>query len=682
MDFLDSVKELYDSMEQDTAPCLEYCKFAPNIDDTALEHDLNDFAEKEEPAEVICIAKAKSTAGLIASLFGNTANNFLFTEQTLYIGRHGFKFDEISSITYQEETTSSLFGKQKQKNYLVVDKKSGESEKFGGGIAAESLARLLDGIVKKNNENPPAEKPQKEFPRSKMIADTLRGSDFPGFKITPKLDERRINSLIIHCGMAELKSSFAASYEKKLYFTNDNLYVLNNGFDFSAGEVKQIPYCQLKRAAYAEDKKWDNAEERFITEKKISLLDKSEAVIFENADEIAQKEVADFFNTIISDATGVEIKTEVEGAEKKYPNVKIIVEECTKRNLCKKYYGWKTYADIDYNESKFEAVLRHRARVNNEKKVDSSGFAVGNVSPFNSIYFFNEAIYAASTVFDSKRITYDQIGSVVYSEKFEKDHVSRCVTIYDKRGEVFYDSYVEEKEIADFFSNTISKITGAKIRTEVIIDDTLSLLNKWNDIFTKNNIIVDPVITTKTIEFVSEEERSKRKETGKYGDTFYGGKPKEIEINQYTTDTAMLEVGINNAKNQKYPETEYYIKYYADKANKDSYLLFRYDVEGDSLSTKSFLKLEFKVNGEGLCKEEERSISSGKDFKRLRVLPDDIYTRLERFAKKPYILTPEEKVRRKKLEQDKAEKERLQQEKEMKEQKQQHDATINALKNF
>ena len=319
MDFLDSVKELYDSMGQDTAPCLEYCKFAPNIDDTALEHDLNDFAEKEEPAEVICIAKAKSTAGLIASLFGNTANNFLFTEQTLYIGRHGFKFDEISSITYQEETTSSLFGKQKQKNYLVVDKKSGENEKFGGGIAAESLARLLDGIVKKHNENPPAEKPQKEFPRSKMIADTLRGSDFPGFKITPKLDERRINSLIIHCGMSELKSSFAASYEKKLYFTNDNLYVLNNGF-FSAGEVKQIPYCQLKRAAYAEDKKWDNAEERFITEKKISLLDKSEAVIFENADEIAQKEVADFFNTIISDATGVEIKTEVEGAEKKYPN--------------------------------------------------------------------------------------------------------------------------------------------------------------------------------------------------------------------------------------------------------------------------------------------------------------------------------------------------------------------------
>lgn len=210
----------------------------------------------------------------------------------------------------------------------------------------------------------------------------------------------------------------------------------------------------------------------------------------------------------------------------------------------------------------------------------------------------------------------------------------------------------------------------------------MSLLNKWNDIFTKNNIIVDPVITTKTIEFVSEEERSKRKKTGMYGDTFYGGKPKEIEINQYTTDTAMLEVGINNAKNQKYPETEYYIKYYADKANKDSYLLFRYDVEGDSLSTKSFLKLEFKVNGEGLCKEEERLISSGRDSKRLRVLPDDIYTRLERFAKKPYTLTPEEKARRKKLEQDKAEKERLQQEKDMKEQKQQHDATINALKNF
>ena len=467
MDFLDSVKELYNSMAQDTVPCLEYCKFAPNIDDTALEHDLNDYAEKEEPAEVICIAKAKSTAGLIASLFGNTANNFLFTEQTLYIGRHGFKFDEISSITYQEETTSSLFGKQKQKNYLVVDKKSGGSEKFGGGIAAESLARLLDGIVKKHNENPPAEKPQKEFPRSKMIADTLRGSDFPGFKITPKLDERRINSLIIHCGMSELKSSFAASYEKKLYFTNDNLYVLNNGFDFSAGEVKQIPYCQLKRAAYAEDKKWDNAEERFITEKKISLLDKSEAVIFENADEIAQKEVADFFNTIISDATGVEIKTEVEGAEKKYPNVKIIVEECTKRNLCKNY-GWKTYADIDYNECKLEAVLRRRARINNEKKVDSSGFAVGNVSPFNSIYFFNEAIYAATSEYNSKRITYDHIGSVVYSEKFEKDHVSRCVTIYNKRGKVFYDSYVEKKEIADFFSNTISKITGAKIRTEVI----------------------------------------------------------------------------------------------------------------------------------------------------------------------------------------------------------------------
>lgn len=305
MSFLESVQELYKSMESDLDSHLEFCKFSVFIDNETLEHNINRYAEKEEPSAVLCVAKAKANgnAGILDALAGSSVDTFLFTSQLLYLQNHAFHFSEIHSIKYQTETKTGFFGGTKTKNYLVVSKKSGQSEKFNGCMAEEPIALFLDAIAKKYAENPPAEPPAQDFPRSKLIIDSLSAVDFPNFKLTPNLDDCKINSILIKLGMFELKASFAASYRKELFFSNDNLYYSENG------EFKKIPYNQLDVATYSEiDRKDSNGE--IITTKTLSLRAKDGNVIFKSESSIAKTEVADFFNKIISDATGTEVKTE------------------------------------------------------------------------------------------------------------------------------------------------------------------------------------------------------------------------------------------------------------------------------------------------------------------------------------------------------------------------------------
>lgn len=314
MAFLESVQELYKSMEADLDSHLEFCRFSVLIDNETLEHNINLYAEKEEPSAILCIGKAKANgnSGILDALAGSSVSVFLFTSQVLYLQRHAFRFSEIDSITYQTETKTGFFGGTKTKNYLVVTKKSGQSEKFNGCVAEEPIAPFLDAIVKKYAENPPSEPPVPDFPRTKLIIDTLSSAGFSLFKIKPNLNDCKINSILIKLGMFELKASFAASYREELFFSNDNLYYSENG------EFKKIPYKQLEVASYSEiDSK--KSDDEITTTKTLSLRAKDGKIIFKNESYIAKKEVADFFNKIISDATGTEVKTETHIQKMKRP---------------------------------------------------------------------------------------------------------------------------------------------------------------------------------------------------------------------------------------------------------------------------------------------------------------------------------------------------------------------------
>lgn len=305
MAFLELVQELYKSMETDLDSHLEFCRFSVLIDNETLEHNINRYAEKEEPSAVLCIAKAKANgnSGILDALAGSSVDTFFFTSQVLYLQSNAFHFSEIHSIKYQTETKTGFFGGTKTKNYLVVSKKSGQSEKFNGCVAEEPIAKFLDAIVKKYADHPPAEPPAQNFPRSKLIVDALSSVGSSLFKTKPNLNDCKINSILIKLGMFELKASFAASYKNELFFSNDNLYYSENG------EFKKIPYNQLEVASYSEiDSKKSDGE--ITTAKTLSLHAKDGKVIFKNESFIAKKEVADFFNKIISDATGTEVKTE------------------------------------------------------------------------------------------------------------------------------------------------------------------------------------------------------------------------------------------------------------------------------------------------------------------------------------------------------------------------------------
>ena len=51
MSYVESLKEIYDSI----APEMEYCIFAPDLDEDKWESGLNKLAPQEEPISVLCI---------------------------------------------------------------------------------------------------------------------------------------------------------------------------------------------------------------------------------------------------------------------------------------------------------------------------------------------------------------------------------------------------------------------------------------------------------------------------------------------------------------------------------------------------------------------------------------------------------------------------------------------------
>nr|WP_315313978.1 hypothetical protein [Treponema denticola] len=141
MSYLESLKEIYKSIK----PEMDYCIFAPDLDEDKWESDLNNLASQEEPISVLCIGKA-TAKGLLSIL---STSRFLLTNEKLYMEniKEGMKFSEIMSITYSEEEKRTLLGKIKVEGLITIEKTSGEKENLRGNYATKEIVEFLNKIV-------------------------------------------------------------------------------------------------------------------------------------------------------------------------------------------------------------------------------------------------------------------------------------------------------------------------------------------------------------------------------------------------------------------------------------------------------------------------------------------------------------------------------------------------------
>ena len=492
--FLNSIKEIYKSMELNLTPHLNFCKFAPDIDDETLRDTMNNYAKNEEPLAILCVGDAKGSAGFFASITGNSYSEFLFTTQLLYLKSHAIKLSEINSIDYKEETKTSLFGKAKIESFLVVTKKTGIAETFKGGIAVQAIAEFFNAVVKAFNENPQKELPVKEYQRTKLIVDALDDLKIPSFN--RDFDHKVLNSIIIKFGKDELKSSFAASFNKELYFSNDNLYLTSNG------NYKRIPYTDLLKAVYKKEENLNSNVEIEITYE-TSLYDKNNEIVFTISDKPVNKDekLADFFSMIISDATGTEIKTEIQVKElpiekKREIKIKDIIIEASKdENLLSAYKIDGDFTDLSKNGIapylKLEKNYKYWAFC-----LDSVMFADGNV-PWKTFKYQTISKTAL------KRIGSGGVDLVLYN------HDGQEICSFPESDYFTTNFRVISRFLADLINKIISELTGKVIKTEFIDSRTPkdvirysshkecdNLLKKWDDVFLKETSIEYRKFTT------------------------------------------------------------------------------------------------------------------------------------------------------------------------------------------
>ena len=303
MSYVESLKEIYDSI----APEMEYCIFAPDLDEDKWESGLNKLAPQEEPISVLCIGNAK-VKGWLSIL---SASFFLLTNEKLYIEKikEGIRFSEILSISYREEDKVSLFGKNKAEGFIIIKKEGGNQEILKGNYATKKITTFLNKAVSESKKNTPSSITCKNYQNVSKITDIIKtntSDNKESWKLVPDRTDEEINSFIIHFAKDEMKPSFAAIYKdysgEKLYFTNDVLYCKKSD------TVNKVKYEDLSNALYFEKEKKDEKGKRIFS-RNIILYNKNKEVIFETSN--AEKNLADIFNNIISLITGKNIKTEV-----------------------------------------------------------------------------------------------------------------------------------------------------------------------------------------------------------------------------------------------------------------------------------------------------------------------------------------------------------------------------------
>lgn len=536
----------------------------------------------------------------------------------------------------------------------------------------------------------------------------------------PDLDadkwESNLNSLaqqeepisVLCIGRAASKGFLSTLSAKSFLLTNEKLYMQNieNGMKFS--EILSISYNEEdKKSLFGKTKV-----EGFIT------IEKASGEKENLKGNYATKEIAEFLNKAISESKK---NTPSSITCKNYQNVSKITD-IIKTNTNDNKESWKIVPDR--TDEEINSFIIHFAK----DEMKSCFAAIYENSFDEKLYFTNDFLYyKKSDKLD--KVKYETLSHASYFEKEKKGEdgniiFSRNVTLYDKNKEVVFETSNTDKNLADIFNNIISLITGKDIKTEVHKEKDVffSLLEKWDNIFKTENLIVDPKKLEDSIDYVTKELRFNRyknrykKVNIKLEEELFA---KTMNITRYSTDKIMLEVGakMNKIKYIYYNQnldtrlltsemTDYFVRYYSDKNNKDAYLLFCFDVEDwDKFDLPcGFLRLEFK-NGEMELKCEEvldPDVDSGneKDLKSelKSALKSEIkyafgiagttsYSEantgleklLSQFGKKevakhlfsfiehPYIISPEEqerleRIKAKKLE-EKAEKERILEEK-------------------
>lgn len=495
---------------------------------------------------------------------------------------------------------------------------------------------------------------------------------------------------VLCIGEASVKGILSVLSPKSFLLTNEKLYMekIEGGIKFS--EIVSISYREEeKKSLFGKNKV-----EGFIIIKKTS--GKKENL----KGNYATKKIAEFLNKAVAEFK----KNPPQPIPyKNYQNVGKIID-IIKANINGNEKYWKIVPDK--TDEEINSFIIHYA--NNEMK---SGFAaIYEDSSNQKLYFTNDVLYYHIKSGKVNKFNYENLSNASYFEKEKKGEngniiFSRNVTLYNKNQEVIFETSNAEKNLADILNNTISLITGKDIKTVVHKEKDVffSLLEKWDNIFKNRNLIVDPNKMEDKIDYVSEELRGNRykKENVKLQIC-----AKNMKIKRYTTDKIMLEVGrkINKIKYTYYNQngdvrlctsdmTDYFLRYYSDKNNKDAYLLFCFDVEDwDRLRNPcSFLRLEFK-NGEMELKCEEvlapsdvgnanmltvalniagstsyNETTTGLETLLSRINKKEVAKHLFSFIEHPYTNSPEEQERLERIKaktlEEKAEKERILEEK-------------------
>ncbi|UYT07234.1 hypothetical protein [Treponema denticola] len=510
---------------------------------------------------------------------------------------------------------------------------------------------------------------------------------------------------VLCIGEASLKGILSVLSAKSFLLTNEKLYMekIEDGMKFS--DILSISYHEEEKNSLF----GKNKVEGFIIIKKTSGEKENLKGNY------ATKEIAEFLNKAVS-----EFKKNPPPPipYKNHQNINKITD-IIKTNIDGNEKYWKIVPDK--TDKEINSFIIHCAK--DEMK---SCFAAIYEDTFSEkLYFTNDFLYYHIKSGKLNKVKYEELSNASYFEKEKKGEdgkiiFSRNVTLYNKNQDIIFKSSNAEKSLADIFNNIISSITGKDVKTEVHKEKDVffSLLEKWDNIFKTENLIVDPKKLEDRIDYVTKELRLNRykQRNIKLEEELFA---KTMNITRYSTDKIMLEVGtkMNKIKYIYYNQnldkrlltsemTDYFVRYYSDKNNKDAYLLFCFDVEDwDKFDLPcGFLRLEFK-NGEMELKCEEvldpdvdsrnkkdlkselksalkseleyafgvagttsySEANTGLEKLLSQLSKKEVAKHLFSFIEHPYIISPEEqeqleRIKAKKLE-EKAEKERILEEK-------------------
>lgn len=528
-------------------------------------------------------------------------------------------------------------------------------------------------------------------------------------EIAPEFDdgkwESKLNSLaeneephsVLCYGSANSKSLLSLLSKSDFMFTEEYVYIQGLSGGTKYADISKISYQKETKSGVFKQK----IEEFLVVE----LREKKE----ELKGNFATEAIATFLNSVVQRFKANPVAPT---PKKEYPNVKKIME-AFEENKCENI----TYQIApNIPQKKLNKFIIHFAK--EETKNSIAGLIESSKIP--TLFFTNDFLYCKNSE-DFKKIKYNDLSNAAYSETEKEDGDGNIirekkVSLYNASKEVVFDAFDVERQFADLLSQIISKTTGKEIKTEVANEKSVffTLLDKWDGIFQKKGFIINPEIKKADIPYISQELRKNRYESSGLTAELSDMQEKTITVHQYITSTSMLEIGWKEAEIKFVQLSEsptgmrtrhntskipvYFIRYYADKNNKNAYLLFCFDAEDfdEKVDPCGFLRLEFNANGTGLCKE---AIISPDDMSRTSKVSlaltgyasstfycdsniglekllstkgrSNVYDHLRAFIEQPYTLTDEERKRLEKIEEEKRKQAEEEERKKAEEQKRQ-----------